>query len=86
PTLAEPFALVAPYRVEHRDGFVAIDSEGHQLALERTERRGSVLAFYDLLNQGLEPAWMAGRLTDLGSTLCISPFAVVTRQGHYTRL
>ncbi|MGB5808879.1 MAG: hypothetical protein WBG86_00040, partial [Polyangiales bacterium] len=38
PTLAEPFALVAPYRVEHRDGFVAIDSEGHQLALERTER------------------------------------------------
>ncbi|MCZ6807962.1 MAG: hypothetical protein O7F08_13475 [Deltaproteobacteria bacterium] len=86
PTLAEPFALIAPYRIEHGDGFVAIDSEGHQLALERTERRGSVLAFYDLLNQGLEPAWLAGRLTDMGATLCISPFAFATRNRDYVRL
>lgn len=86
PALAEPFALVAPYRIEHSDGFVAIDSEGHQVALERTERRGSVLAFYDLVHQGLEPAWLAGRLTDLGTTLCISPFAVVSKEGEYTRL
>ena len=86
PTLAEPFALVAPYRVEHDDGFIAIDSEGHRLALERTERRGSVLAFYDLLNQGIEPTWLAGRLTDVGSTLCISPFAFATRNHDYTRL
>jgi len=86
PTLAEPFALIAPYRIEHGEGFVAIDSEGHQLALERTERRGSVLAFYDLLNQGLEPAWLAGRLTDFGTTLCISPFAFATRNHEYTRL
>ncbi|MEM9729006.1 MAG: hypothetical protein AAF997_10495 [Myxococcota bacterium] len=86
PALSEPFALVAPYRVEHEDGFVAIDSEGHQIALERTERRGSVLAFYELLNRGADPAWIAGRLTDLGTTLCISPFAVVSRSGEYTRL
>ena len=86
PTLAEPFALIAPYRIELNDGFVAIDSEGHQLALERTERRGSVLAFYDLLNQGLEPAWLAGRLTDFGTNLCISPFAFATRNHDYTRL
>jgi hypothetical protein len=86
PTLAEPFALIAPYRIELNDGFVAIDSEGHQLALERTERRGSVLALYDLLNQGLEPAWLAGRLTDSCTTLCISPFAFATRNHDYTRL
>jgi len=54
--------------------------------LERTERRGSVLAFYDLLNQGLEPAWLAGRLTDFGTNLCISPFAFATRNHDYTRL
>ena len=86
PTLAEPFAVVAPYRVEHKDGFVAIDSEGHPLALERIERRGSVLAFYDLIQKGLEPLWLAGRLTDMGASLCISPFAVVARDGAYARL
>ncbi len=86
PTLAEPFALIAPYRIEHDQGFIAIDSEGHRLAMERTERRGSVLAFYDLLDQGIQPTWLAGRLTDVASTLCISPFAFATRSHDYTRL
>ncbi len=86
PTLSEPFAVIAPYRIERDDGFIAIDSEGHRLVLERAERRGSVLAFYDLLNQGIEPTWLAGRLTDVGSTLCISPFAFSTRNHDYTRL
>ncbi|MEM7433538.1 MAG: hypothetical protein AAF436_00205 [Myxococcota bacterium] len=86
PALAEPFALIAPYRSEHKDGFVAIDAEGHQVALERNERRGSVLAFYDRLHQGLEPIWIGGRLTDLGTALCISPFAAMDRAGTYVRL
>ncbi len=86
PSLAEPFVLIAPYRIERNGGFVAIDSDGHQLALERTERRGAVLAFYDFLSRGMEPAWLAGRLTDLGGTLCVSPFAFGTREQSYTRL
>jgi len=86
PCLSEPFALIAPYRVEHEQGFVAVDSEGHPLALERTERRGNVLAFYAQLQNGAEPAWMAGRLTDTGTTLCMSPFAMVSRTGEFARL
>jgi CHASE2 domain-containing sensor protein len=86
PSLSEPFALIAPYRVE-RDGiFKAFDVDGHQLVLNRSERRGAVLAFYDLLADGVEPAWIAGRLTDTGATVCLTPFALGTRDRAYTRL
>ena len=86
PSLSEPFALIAPYRVE-RDGiFKAFDVDGHQLVLNRSERRGAVLAFYDLLADGVEPSWVAGRLTDTGATVCLTPFALGTRDRAYTRL
>ncbi len=86
PSLAEPFALVAPYRIERNGVFKAFDAEGRQLVLNRSERRGAVLAFYALLAQGAEPAWLAGRLTDTGTTVCITPFAFGTRDLKYTRL
>ena len=86
PALSEPFVLIKPYRIERNGVFKAFDSEGHQFVLDRTERRGAVLAFYDLLAEGLEPAWLAGRLTDTGGTVCITPLAVGTRQGRYVRL
>jgi hypothetical protein len=86
PALAEAFALIAPYRTESRDIFKAIDSDGHQLVLDRRERRGAVLAFYELLNRGEEPNWIAGRLTDRGGTLCLVPFALGTRSHPYIRL
>jgi hypothetical protein len=86
PALSEPFALIKPYRIETNGVFKAFDPEGHQLVLDRTERRGAVLAFYDLLAQGIEPAWLAGRLTDTGGTVCLSPFAIGTRDGRYLRL
>jgi len=86
PSLAEPFALVAPFRVERNGVFKAFDAEGHQLMLDRSERRGAVLAFYDLLAQGMEPSWLAGRLTDAGTTVCLTPFAIGTFDGKYTRL
>ena len=85
PSLAEPFALVAPYRIERNGVFKAFDAEGRQLVLNRSERRGAVLAFYALLAQGAEPAWLAGRLTDTGTTVCITPFAFGTRDLKYTR-
>lgn len=86
PSLSEPFALIAPYRIERNGVFRAFDAAGHQLVLNRSERRGAVLAFYDLLAQGAEPSWLAGRLTDHGTTLCLTPFAIGTRDGTYTRL
>jgi len=86
PSLAEPFALVAPYRIERNGVFKAFDAEGRQLVLNRSERRGAVLAFYALLAEGAEPAWLAGRLTDTGTTVCITPFAFGTRDLKYTRL
>jgi hypothetical protein len=86
PALAEPFALISPYRIERNGVFKAFDAEGHQLVLDRTERRGAVLAFYDLLAEGVEPVWLAGRLTDTGATVCLAPFAVGTRDGGYVRL
>jgi len=86
PALAEPFALIKPYRIERNGVFKAFDPEGHQLVLDRTERRGAVLAFYELLAEGMEPAWLAGRLTDTGATVCLTPFAVGTRDGRYVRL
>lgn len=86
PALAEPFAVLAPYRTERGDVFKAIDSDGHQLLLDRTERRGAVLAFYDLLAKGEEPLWIAGRITDTGGTLCLVPFALGTRTQAYLRL
>lgn len=86
PSLSEPFALIAPYRVERNGVFKAFDAEGHELALDRSERRGAVLAFYDLLAEGLEPSWLAGRLTDTGNTICLTPFAVGARDPAYTRL
>jgi len=86
PSLSEPFALIAPYRIERNGVFRAFDADGHQLVLNRSERRGAVLAFYDLLAQGAEPSWLAGRLTDQGTTLCLTPFALGTRDGAYTRL
>jgi hypothetical protein len=86
PSLSEPFALIAPYHIE-RDGiFKAFDADGHQLVLNRSERRGAVLAFYDLLADGVEPSWIAGRLTDTGATVCLTPFALGTRDRVYTRL
>ena len=86
PSLSEPFALVAPHRIE-RDGiFKAFDAEGHQLVLNRSERRGAALAFYELLGEGVEPSWLAGRLTDIGNTLCLTPFAVGTRDRPFIRL
>ncbi|MBT8453525.1 MAG: hypothetical protein KJO40_16295 [Deltaproteobacteria bacterium] len=86
PALAEPFALIAPFRIERNGGFKAFDAEGHQLVLDRTERRGAVLAFYDLMAEGVEPSWLAGRLTDVGATVCVTPFAIGTFDGNYTRL
>ncbi len=86
PSLSEPFALIAPYRIESNGIFRAFDAEGHQLLLNRSERRGAVLAFYDLLAEGMEPSWVAGRLTDTGATVCLTPFAVGTRDRAYTRL
>lgn len=86
PALCEPFALIALFRIERNGGFTAFDAEGHQLVLDRSERRGAVLAFYDLLAQGIEPSWLAGRLTDAGTTVCLTPFAMGTFDGKYTRL
>jgi len=86
PSLSEPFALIAPYRIERNGVFRAFDADGHQLVLNRSERRGAVLAFYDLLARGAEPSWLAGRLTDQGTTLCLTPFALGTRDGSYVRL
>ncbi|MGB5312050.1 MAG: hypothetical protein WBN38_08275 [Polyangiales bacterium] len=86
PALTEPFALIKPYRIERNGVFKAFDPEGHQLVLDRTERRGAVLAFYDLLAEGVEPSWLAGRLTDTGATVCLTPFAVGTQDGRYVRL
>ncbi|KPK12083.1 MAG: hypothetical protein AMJ62_16115 [Myxococcales bacterium SG8_38] len=86
PALGEPFGVIAPYRIETGDVFKAFDSDGHQLVLDRTERRGAVLAFYDLLARGEEPTWLAGRLTDTGGTLCLVPFAFGTRNRPYLRL
>ena len=85
-SLAEPFALIAPYRIERNGIFKAFDADGHQLVLNRSERRGAVLAFYDLLAAGVEPSWVAGRLTDAGTTVCLTPFAHGTRDRTYTRL
>lgn len=86
PSLSEPFALVAPHRIERTGIFKAFDAEGHQLVLNRSERRGAALAFYDLLADGAEPSWLAGRLTDVGNTLCLTPFAVGTRERPFIRL
>lgn len=86
PSLAEPFAVIKPYRIERNGVFRAFDPEGHQLVLDRTERRGAVLAFYELLAEGVEPAWLAGRLTDTGATVCLTPFALGTPDGRYIRL
>jgi hypothetical protein len=86
PALSEPFALIAPYRIDRNGVFKAFDADGHQLVLNRSERRGAVLAFYDLLAEGVEPSWLAGRLTDTGATVCLTPFAVGSRDQAYTRL
>ena len=86
PSLSEPFALIAPYRVECNGIFKAFDADGRQLLLNRAERRGAVLAFYDLLSEGVQPSWVAGRLTDTGSALCLTPFALGTRDQAYVRL
>jgi hypothetical protein len=86
PSLSEPFALIAPYRVECNGIFKAFDADGRQLLLNRSERRGAVLAFYDLLSEGLEPSWVAGRLTDTGAAVCLTPFAFGSRDRAYVRL
>jgi len=86
PSLSEPFVLIAPYRVERNGVFKAFDADGRQLLLNRNERRGAVLAFYEMLAEGLEPSWLAGRLTDIGATMCLTPFAVGARDQSYTRL
>jgi hypothetical protein len=86
PSLSEPFTLIAPYRIERNGGFRAFDQDGHQLVLNRSERRGAALAFYDLLTEGVEPSWLAGRLTDAGATVCLTPFALGTRDRTYKRL
>jgi hypothetical protein len=86
PSLSEPFALVAPHRIDRNGLFKEFDTEGHQLVLNRSERRGAALAFYDLLAEGIEPSWLAGRLTDVGNTLCLTPFAVGTRDRPFIRL
>ncbi len=86
PALAEPFVVIRPYRIECNGGFKAFDSEGHQIVLDRAERRGAALAFYELLSGGIEPAWLAGRLTDTGATVCLTPFALGTSNGEYVRL
>jgi len=86
PSLSEPFVLVAPYRIERDGVFKAFDPEGHQLVLNRSERRGAVLAIYDLLAEGVELSWLAGRLTDTGATVCLTPFALGTRDRTYKRL
>ena len=86
PSLSEPFAVIVPYRIECNGVFKAFDPEGHQLVLDRSERRGAALAFYDLLAEGMEPSWLAGRLTDRGATVCLTPFALGTREQTYRRL
>lgn len=86
PSLSEPFAVIAPYRIECNGVFKAFDADGHQLVLNRSERRGAVLAFYDLLAEGVEPSWVAGRLTDTGATVCLTPFALGTRDQTFMRL
>ena len=76
PAPAEPFVIVAPSRIERdADGPVPIDDAGDPLPLSRAEETGAVEALGRWAAEA-RVAWIAGRLTDVDSTLLLVPCSV----------
>lgn len=76
PATAEPFVVVAPSRIERdADGPVLIDDSGEPLPLSRADDMGAVEALGRWAADA-KLTWVAGRLTDVDSTLLLVPCSV----------
>ncbi len=83
PGLAEPFALIAPARVEREQGLVPLDIASRPLPLATAEDPSSQ-GFLQARAELGQVAWLAGRLVDAHGTLMLRPLSVAVVKGEQT--
>lgn len=86
PGLVEPFALVAPARIEQDDdAAVPLDDEGAALPLARGDDPIGAAALSELA-RARDVDWIAGRLVDHAGQLLVVPISAATRRDGRTAL
>jgi hypothetical protein len=82
PGLCEPFALLAPARVEHDGETLLVDAAGRLLPVAHPDNPAA-LRYLDGLTARDAPAWLAGRLFDRDGVLMVAPLgAALMRDGR----
>jgi hypothetical protein len=82
PGLCEPFAVLAPARVERDGETLLVDAKGRLLPLAHPENPAA-LRYLDTLTASQTPAWIAGRLVDHDGVLMVAPLgAAMMRDGR----
>lgn len=84
PGQAEPFAIIAPRRVDNDGGLVARDDDGHPLPFARADDPAAVEVLESVL-PAEGPRWIAGRLTDVAGVLMMVPCSVAVPAAGGTR-
>lgn len=83
PGLAEPFALIAPARVELAPRLQLVDERGHVLPIARAEEPAAATVL-ERACAGALPRWVAGRLVDDAGVLLLVPVAAAFAAGTDT--
>jgi hypothetical protein len=82
PGLCEPFAVIAPARIEHDGQPTLVDDAGRMLHLAQPDNPAA-LRYLDSVTSGGAPSWVAGRLFDQSGMLFMAPLgAAVMRDGR----
>lgn len=80
PGLCEPFALIAPARIERGAGDYVVDGGGQRLQLSHPDNPAA-LRFLDAFAAGEPPAFIAGRLHDRNGALLLAPLGAAVMRG-----
>jgi hypothetical protein len=79
PGLCEPFALVAPARIEHEGQPLLVDGQGRTLQLAHPDNPAA-LRYLDTVTSAGDPLWIAGRLLDRDGVLTLAPLGAALLQ------
>jgi hypothetical protein len=86
PGLTEPFALIAPTRLDWEQNYVPFDDENRSLPIAMADDP-SLGRFFSSVPKIQETAWIAGRLVDAQGTLMLKPLSIcILSEGQHSHV